>query len=223
MRNQLNKTGLTGEVTFVIEDITRQMPAELNQAFFDKILGEGKVSSEEEFRTEIMEIIKSNYKRESEYLLKIDSEKALLESVSIELPEEFLKTWLVEINEGKYTPEQIEDDFENVKKDIRWNLIKNEIATKNEIKVEYPEVLERTKDMIRGQFGMMGGADDSMNEMIERIANGYLTDKNKQDNFMKMFNEVYASKISDVIVANMKVESKSIDVEEFKQIADSLV
>jgi len=218
-----NKTGLTGEVTFVIEDITRQMPAELNQAFFDKILGEGKVSSEEEFRTEIMEIIKSNYKRESEYLLKIDSEKALLESVSIELPEEFLKTWLVEINEGKYTPEQIEDDFENVKKDIRWNLIKNEIATKNEIKVEYPEVLERTKDMIRGQFGMMGGADDSMNEMIERIANGYLTDKNKQDNFMKMFNEVYASKISDVIVANMKVESKSIDVEEFKQIADSLV
>jgi trigger factor len=199
------------------------MPAELNQAFFDKILGEGKVSSEEEVRAEIMEIIKSNYKRESEYLLKIDSEKALLENVSIDLPEEFLKTWLVEINEGKFTPEQIEDDFENVKKDIRWNLIKNEIATKNEIKVEYPEVLERTKDMIRGQFGMMGGADDSMNEMIDRIANGYLTDKNKQDNFMKMFNEVYASKISDVIVANMKVESKSIDVEEFKQIADSLV
>jgi trigger factor len=218
-----NKTGLTGEVTFVIEDITRQAPAEMNQAFFDKILGEGKVTSEEEFRVEIMEIIKSNYKREAEYLLKIDSEKALLENISIELPEEFLKKWLIEINEGKFTPEQIEEDFENVKKDIRWNLIKNEIANKNEIKVEYPEVLERTKEMIRGQFGMMGGADDSMNEMIDRIANGYLTDKNKQDNFMKMFNEVYAAKISDVIVANMKIESKTIDVEEFKQIADSLV
>lgn len=218
-----NKTGLTGEVTFVIEDITRQAPAEINQAFFDKILGEGKVTSEEEFRVEIMEIIKSNYKREAEYLLKIDSEKALLENISIELPEEFLKKWLIEINEGKFTPEQIEEDFENVKKDIRWNLIKNEIANKNEIKVEYPEVLERTKEMIRGQFGMMGGADDSMSEMIDRIANGYLTDKNKQDNFMKMFNEVYAAKISDVIVANMKIESKTIDVEEFKQIADSLV
>ncbi|MCU0466973.1 MAG: trigger factor [Arcicella sp.] len=218
-----NKTGLTGEVSFVIEDITRQVPAEMNQAFFDKILGEGKVDSEEAFRAEIFEIIKSNYKREAEYLLKIDSEKALLENISIELPEEFLKKWLIEINEGKFTPEQIEDDFENVKKDIRWNLIKNEIANKNEIKVEYPEVLERTKEMIRGQFGIMGGADDSMNEMIDRIAQGYLTDKNKQDNFMKMFNEVYAAKISDVIVANMKIESKTIDVEEFKQIADSLV
>ncbi len=220
-----NKTGLTGEVSFVIEDITRTGAAEMNQAFFDKILGEGKVSSEEEFRAEVMNIIQSNYKRESEYLMKIDAEKALLENVSIELPEEFLKNWLVTINEGKFTSEQIEADFENVKKDLRWTLIKNEIATKNDIKVEYEEVLARTKDMIRGQFGMMGGMgnDDSMDEMIDRIATGYLTDKNKQDNFRKMFDEVFTAKISDAIVANMKIESKTINVEEFKQIADSLV
>jgi trigger factor len=220
-----NKTGLTGEVSFVIEDITRTGVAEMNQAFFDKILGEGKVSSEEEFRAEVMNIIQSNYKRESEYLLKIDAEKALLDNVSIELPDEFLKNWLVTINEGKFTPEQIDADFENVKKDLRWTLIKNEIATKNDIKVEYEEVLAKTKDMIRGQFGMMGGMgnDNSMDEMIDRIATGYLTDKNKQDNFRKMFDEVFTAKISDAIVANMKVENKTIDVEEFKQIADSLV
>jgi trigger factor len=220
-----NKTGLTGEVSFVIEDITRTGAAEMNQAFFDKILGEGKVSSEEEFRAEVMNIIQSNYKRESEYLLKIVAEKTLLDNVSIELPEEFLKNWLVTINEGKFTPEQIDADFENVKKDLRWTLIKNEIATKNDIKVEYEEVLARTKDMIRGQFGMMGGMgnDNSMDEMIDRIATGYLTDKNKQDNFRKMFDEVFTAKISDAIVANIKIENKAIDVEEFKQIADSLV
>lgn len=213
-----NKTGLTGEVTFTIEDITRNAPAELNQAFFDKVLGEGKVSSEEEFRKEILEIIKSNYKREAEYLLRIDAEKALLENIAIELPEEFLRKWLIQVNEGKFTPEQIDADFENVKKDIRLNLIKNEVATQNEIKVEYPEVLERTKEMIRGQFGMYAPTDNSMDEMIERIANGYLTDKNKQDNFMKMFNEVYAAKVSDVIVSKVKTESKNITVDEFKQV-----
>lgn len=219
-----NKDGLVGEVSFLIEDITRLGAAEMNQAFFDKILGEGKVSSEEEFRAEVSEIIKSNYKRESEYLLKIDAEKALLDNVSIELPEQFLKDWLVEINQGKFTPEQIEADFENVKKDLRWTLIKNEIATKNDIKVEYEEVLAKTKEMIRGQFGMMGGgAGKDMDEMIERIATGYLTDKNKQDNFRKMFDEVFTAKISDAIVANVKIETKTIDVEEFKQIADALV
>ena len=74
---------------------------------------------------------------------------------------------------------------------IADSLIKNEIATKNDIKVEYEEVLAKTKEMIRGQFGMMGGgaAGNEMDEMIDRIATGYLTDKNKQDNFRKMFDE----------------------------------
>jgi trigger factor len=80
---------LTGEVSFAIEDITRQGATELNQELFDKVLGAGKVSSEEEFRKEILSIIESNYVRESEYLLRIDAEKALLENISIELPEEF--------------------------------------------------------------------------------------------------------------------------------------
>ena len=210
---------LAGEVSFAIEDITRQGATELNQELFDKVLGAGKVSSEEEFRKEILSIIESNYVRESEYLLRIDAEKALLENISIELPEEFLKEWLVKVNEGKFTMEQIEADFEAVKRDVRWNFIKNEIADKFEVKVDYPEVIEKTKDMIRGQFGMYGPGDAQMEEMIERIANGYLTDKSKKDNFMNMFNQVYADKVAAVIVEKVKVEKKAIDVEEFKTIA----
>ena len=210
---------LTGEVSFAIEDITRQGATELNQELFDKVLGAGKVSSEEEFRKEILSIIESNYVRESEYLLRIDAEKALLENISIELPEEFLKEWLVKVNEGKFTMEQIEADFEAVKRDVRWNFIKNEIADKFEVKVDYPEVVEKTKDMVRGQFGMYGPGDAQMEEMIERIATGYLTDKSKKDNFMNMFNQVYADKVAAVIVEKVKVEKKAIDVEAFKTIA----
>jgi trigger factor len=58
-----------------------------------------------------------------------------------------------------------------------------------------------------------------MEEMIERIANGYLTDKSKKDNFMNMFNQVYADKVVAVIVEKVKVEKKAIDAEEFKTIA----
>ena len=73
--------------------------------------------------------------------------------------------------------------------------------------------------MVRGQFGMYGPGDAQMEEMIERIANGYLTDKSKKDNFMNMFNQVYADKVAAVIVEKVKVEKKAIDVEEFKTIA----
>jgi trigger factor len=158
---------LKGEVSFVVEDITRQVPSELNVAFFDKVLGAGKATDEKSFRAEVETIVTENYKREAEYLLRIDAEKAILDAVKIDLPETFLRTWLIRINEGKFTPEQIDQDFDNVKKDMRWNLIKNEIAEKFDVKVEYPEVVEKAKDMVRAQFGgYLSSNEPGIEEMI---------------------------------------------------------
>jgi trigger factor len=214
---------LIGEVSYVVEDITRSVPSELNVAFFDKVLGPGKATDEASFKEQVSEIIQSNYKREAEFLLKIDAEKALLDQIKIDLPENFLKTWLIRINEGKFTPEQIEQDFDNVKKDIRWNLIKNEIAEKFEVKVEYSEVVEKAKDMVRQQFGGYLSADQpGIDEMIEKIAMGYLSDKSKSDNFMNLYNQAFADKFSEVLVANIPHKATKIDIDKFKEIAASL-
>ena len=214
---------LKGEVSYVVEDITRQVPAELNVAFFDKVLGPGKATDEKSFRAEVETIVGENYAREAKYLLRIDAEKAILESVKIDLPEEFLRTWLIRINEGKFTPEQIDQDFDNVKRDIRWNLIKNEIAEKFEVKVDYPEVVEKAKDMVRQQFGGYLSSDQpGIEEMIEKIAMGYLSDKSKGDNFMNLYNQAFSDKVANVIVENIPNKTTKIDVEKFKEIAAAL-
>jgi trigger factor len=214
---------LKGEVSYVVEDITRQVPAELNVAFFDKVLGPGKATDEKSFRAEVETIVGENYAREAKYLLRIDAEKAILESVKIDLPEEFLRTWLIRINEGKFTPEQIDQDFDNVKRDIRWNLIKNEIAEKFEVKVDYPEVVEKAKDMVRQQFGGYLSSDQpGIEEMIEKIAMGYLSDKSKGDNFMNLYNQAFSDKVSNAIVENIPNKTTKIDVEKFKEIAAAL-
>lgn len=214
---------LKGEVSYVVEDITRQVPAELNVAFFDKVLGPGKATDEKSFRAEVEKIVGENYAREAKYLLRIDAEKAILESVKIDLPEEFLRTWLIRINEGKFTPEQIDQDFDNVKRDIRWNLIKNEIAEKFEVKVDYPEVVEKAKDKVRQQFGGYLSSDQpGIEEMIEKIAMGYLSDKSKGDNFMNLYNQAFSDKVANVIVENIPNKTTKIDVEKFKEIAAAL-
>ena len=214
---------LKGEVSYVVEDITRQVPAEMNVAFFDKVLGPGKATDEKTFRAEVETIVGENYAREAKYLLRIDAEKALLENVKIDLPEEFLRTWLIRINEGKFTPEQIDKDFDNVKRDIRWNLIKNEIAEKFDVKVDYPEVVEKAKDMVRQQFGGYLSSDQpGIEEMIEKIAMGYLSDKSKGDNFMNLYNQAFSDKVATVIVENIPNKVSKIDVEKFKAIAAAL-
>ncbi|MEN9729274.1 MAG: hypothetical protein RLZ91_391 [Bacteroidota bacterium] len=214
---------LKGEVSYVVEDITRQVPSEMNVAFFDKVLGPGKATDEKSFRAEVETIVGENYAREAKYLLRIDAEKAILESVKIDLPEAFLRTWLIRINEGKFTPEQIDQDFDNVKRDIRWNLIKNEIAEKFDVKVDYPEVVEKAKDMVRQQFGGYLSSDQpGIEEMIEKIAMGYLSDKSKGDNFMNLYNQAFSDKVSNAIVENIPNKTTKIDVEKFKEIAAAL-
>lgn len=214
---------LKGEVSYLVDDITRSVPAEMNQAFYDKVLGAGKASDEKTFIEQVTEIIQENYKREAQYLLRIDAEKALIDQVKIDLPDAFLRSWLIKINEGKYTAEQIDQDFDNVKKDIRWNLIKNEIASQFEVKVEYAEVVEKAKDMVRQQFGGYLPADQpGMEEMVEKIAMNYLTDKSKSDNFMNLYNQAFNDKVAAVIVEKVPTKSSKIDVDKFKELAAAL-
>ncbi|SKB60213.1 trigger factor [Dyadobacter psychrophilus] len=208
---------LSGDFTLVVEDVTRSAASELNQDLFDKVLGVGQVESEEQFNEKLLEIIKGNYERETEALLRRDIENALLDSIAIELPGDFLKDWLERTNEGKFTREQIEDQFEDFKKSLKLSLIKNKVADRESVKVEYPEILEFTRNMVKGQFGIYGD-DESMKETIDRVAQGYLADK-ERDNYTNVFNQVFDNKVMEIIRSQVSTDEQTIEVSEFEKLA----
>ena len=208
---------LSGEYILTVEDITRSAPAVLNQEFFDKVLGAGQVESEEQFNEKVLEIIKGNYERETEALLRRDIENALLDNISIEVPADFLKDWLEKTNEGKFTRDQIEEQFEDFQKSLKLSLIKNKIADAEAVKVEYPEILEFTRQMMKGQFGIYGD-DESMRETIDRVAQGYLADK-ERDNYTSIFNQVFDNKVLDIIRNQVTTDEQTIEVSEFEALA----
>ncbi|GAB3512919.1 trigger factor [Spirosoma knui] len=213
---------LTGEFTFEIDDITRHEPAELNQEFFDKVLGAGAATDEEQFRAKVAEIIRSNYGRESAQLLRLDIEKTLLDTTPILLPDEFLKNWLLEVNEGKFTPEQVEEQYEDFTKSVKLQLIKNKIAEKADINVEFEEVLEVTRQMVREQFGFMSGENEEMNQTIDRIARNYLVDeKNNGQNYTSTFNRVYDDKVIEYAKTQMTLATQEVSVDEFKALVEN--
>ncbi|RDB05437.1 trigger factor [Runella aurantiaca] len=213
---------LAGDFTFTVEDITRQAPAEINQEFFDKVLGVGKVDNEEAFRDQVAEIIKNNYAREADSLLRRDIDQALLDNISIDLPEEFLKKWLFNANEGKFTPEQIDADYPQFTKSLKLSLIKNKMAEQVDIKVESEEVINRAEDMVREQFGFYGNEmGEQMNDTIRKIAMNYLTSE-KENNYSKMFNLVFDDKVFATLKTQLPLEDKTIDVEQFQEIVKSL-
>jgi trigger factor len=206
---------LQGEVTFTIEDITRSAPAEMNQEFFDKVLGPGKATSEEDFRAQVLAIIQDNYRREAQLLLRDDLQQMLLDNTKIDLPDEFLRHWLLETNEGKLTEADVEQDYDKFARDLRWTLIRNKVAESADIKVEPEEIEAYAGEIIKSQFGIYGD-DSSMGDVIKRLAQGYLKEKNG-DNYYQVFNRVYANKVMDVIVEKAQVETQPIDVDTFRE------
>jgi trigger factor len=208
---------MKGNFTLTVKGINRSTFAELDQEFFDKIFGKDAVTSEEEFRNKAKATISENYKRESDALLNIHIQDELVKSTKIELPTSFLKRWLLVSNEGKITIEEIEKEFDLYVKELKWTLIKNKISDDNKVNANHEDVLERTKAMIREQFGG-SGLPTTLEDSMDTFADNYLK-SDKGDNYMRIFNQVRAEKVISHIRENLTITTKKVDVEEFKKLA----
>ena len=219
-------TGLTkdeaantkGEFEFTISGIRHSQIAELDQEFFDKVFGKDLVTTEADFRTKLSETMSSNYSRESENLLARDLRNFFVKNTKIELPEDFLKRWLV-VSNSNLTTEQVENEFSDYADELKWNLIKNKIAEDNSIKVENEDVLSRTKDMIKEQFGGLSFGGEELDETLNKIADNYLKQENGRS-YMKMFETVLNDKVTALIREKAKLETKKISIDEFKKHAE---
>ncbi|HEY3404282.1 MAG TPA: trigger factor [Ohtaekwangia sp.] len=205
-----------GKYVFKISNISRTEPAELNVELFDRVFGKDVVKTEDEFIAKVKETIGENYKREAEHFLDHHIEDHFIENTSINLPEDFLKTWLKSSSEGKVTDDVIEKEFDAYKRSMKWDLIKNKIADDNKITVEAEEVRNKAKELIIAQFGGQAFAEQ-ISDRLDGIADNYLQNENGQ-NFMRLYNQLRSEKIMKFIKDSITVQEKKVSVEEFKKI-----
>lgn len=218
-KSEEEAAALTGEFEFTVEKITRVAAADIDQEFFDKAIGEGKVTNEEDFRAEIKKIVKENYERESDYLLDFEVEKTLLNNIPIELPDAFLKDWLLTINEGKFTAEDIDKDYDAFARGLRMDLIRNEIAANNEIKLEYNDIVDEVKAEMRNYFGAY--SYEGLEDIIDNMARKQL--KENKDNAVRRYTDrAFGKKVREFLKASLTVEKKTIQVDEFNKIAEEV-
>ncbi len=197
-----------------IEEISHWKKAELNQELFDKAFGEGEITSEEEFRNRLREEIEKAYAQNSDYKLFMDLRKMMLEKVSAELPEEFIKRWLLESNKGKVTEEELEKDFSKVKDDLKWQLIQDALIKHFELNVEPEEVQELAKQQVMMQFQQYGMAN-----VPEEHLNNYAQEMLKKDQDRR---RLYEQKFQEKITAKAKetatLKEKKVREEEFTKL-----
>jgi trigger factor len=210
---------LDGEASFTVKNVNRSVPAEINQELFDKTFGKDTVKSEKEFKDKIKETIGDNYKRESDYLLDRDIRNTLVDKTKIEIPDEFLKRWIVFSNEGKVSTEDIEKEYDSYTNELKWSLITNKINEEEKIKVENEEVQEEAKNQIIAQFGGPAVAEQFA-EQLDGIVGNFLNAENGQ-NYMRIFNQLKSEKTLASIREKISITEKKVSLDEFKKLAEA--
>lgn len=203
--------------TATVKEVRHFENAALNQELFDKLYGEGVVTSEEQLMERIESEIRRAYDEESEYKILLDAKDKLVKKAKIELPESFLKRWLLIINEGKVTQEQIDQEFEHFANDLRWQLIKDAIGKAQEFKIEEADIMEHAKRMARYQFAQYG-LNNMSEEHLENFAKRLLEDQKQAKGIVE---KVYEDKVISYIKNAVNLEEKEISVEDFGKLFEN--
>ncbi|MEO1097909.1 MAG: trigger factor [Bacteroidota bacterium] len=207
---------IQGKYTFTLKNINHTEPAELNQELFDKVFGKDVIKSEADFMAKVKGTVEDNYSRETSYFLDKTIKDHLVDKTKIEIPNEFLKKWLLISNEGKVTLEDIEKEFDEYVKSLKWDLIKNKIATDAEIKVDNDEVIDKAKSLILQQLGGPGAAEQ-LKDHLDDFADNYLKAENGQ-NYLKLYGEVRDERILKHLKENISITEKKVSLDEFKKL-----
>jgi trigger factor len=191
-----------------------EMP-EMNQEFFDQILEPGKASTEEEFRAEWKQLVENYFNREAESVLVGEMKKALLEDTEMKFPEQFLDKYMLLSYEAK-DKESIEN-YDSKRKafeeELKWLMISEFISEQQDIQVTEEDVIEYTKDMIRGEFAR-SGVPNLEDDKLRQYALNYLT---KESNFNRTSLALRDGKVFEYLLSQVQPKIEAIGSKKFEE------
>jgi trigger factor len=206
---------LNSEFKFTITEILEFKKAELNEELYKKIYGEDtEVKTEEDLKKKLKEEIALSLLQSSDRKFATDVRDTLVEKIKPELPEAFLKRWLIESNRD-VTEEQIDKDFDGFLKDLRWQLIKDVIIKDNELKVEEEEALGFAKQLAHAQYSQYG-IYNAPEDQLESFAKMILEKPEEKE---RLYNKLLEDKVIDVVKEKITLQEKEVTREEFEEMA----
>lgn len=186
---------------------------ELNEELFKMIFPGKDIKDVETFRKEIATEMERQYVVEAERMFLNNAIDKLVSEVKFDMPDAFLKRWIVANSEGKISEEDVEKNYDNVySKTFRWQLIEETIAKANpELVLKEEELREFVTKMYFGNLDLAGMNED-MKKRLDGIVDSVLKDENQRENIK---NQVADNKVTAFLKKAMKVKVVDTDYEGF--------
>ncbi|KGO79563.1 trigger factor [Flavobacterium beibuense] len=203
--------GLEIDVDFTIEEINTTEKAELNQELFDKLFGEGVVTSVEQLKEKIKEDAEQQFATQADQKFLNDVTEFLIENTKFDLPAEFLKKWIQTAGENPLSPEQAEEEYNKSEKGLRYQLIEGKIITDNNLQITFDDLKAYTAEVIKkqmAQFGQMNPTDEDVEGIVSRVLSN-------KDEVKRLSEQVMSEKMLNLFKENVKAKEKEVTYEAF--------
>jgi trigger factor len=208
---------LNSDFSFTITSILDFQKAELNEELFKKIYGpETEITTVDQFKEKLAVELSINLAQSSNQKFAIDTRESLVNTIKFDLPEEFLKRWLKEVNK-EMTDEQIEHDFPNFTRDLRWQMIKNSIIRDHELKVSDDEIAFVARQIAISQFqqyGIYQVQEEHLTNFVKRMLE-------KDEDRENIVRRIFDDKVISVVKEKAAVVEKEVTSDEFKAMVNN--
>ena len=172
----------------------------------------------EEFEQFIDAQIQSELRRESDYLFTLQLRDFLLKKADLKMPEAFLKRWLYTINEGKFSMEEIEKDFDAFVKLFTWNYLQKYFIKQDNLTVTPEEATAEAKAWHRPSS--LNTDCRRLRKICWPITPRRLLEDREQG--QKIYEKLYETKVVEDIKSKIKVSEKAVSSEDFAKMAQAL-
>ncbi|MBE6235635.1 MAG: hypothetical protein E7112_05305 [Bacteroidales bacterium] len=194
-----------------VKNVKTFVPAALTEETFEKVFG---VKTEAEFDAKIEERIRGEYAQEADFRFSKDAKNFLLEKADVKIAEEFLKRWVYVVNEGKFTMEDIEKDWDLFIIDYKWQMVRNYLMQKYNVQIEEADLLASAKGFAAYQFAMYG-MNNVPEEQLESFAKNILS---QEEQGRRILDQVENEKTFAAVREVVTLKKKKISVDKFREL-----
>ncbi len=200
------------KVSIKIDAIHHMEPAELNDEFFSKAFPDGSIKDEQALKDNLKQQIELRYVNDANIIYRNKVMDCLLENTTIDLPDNFIKEYLLR-NDNKYNKDNIDEQYENIRKSILFQLLEDKISQDCQINIDRDAVVNYIKDYIRmSYFGSTTEMEKEQEEQILRLTTEMM--KN-QENVKNAYENLFMEKLTEGLKKQINPKLKEIDYQSF--------
>ena len=203
--------GMDPVFKMTVKNVKTFVNAPLTEETFEKAFG---VKTEAEFDAKIEERIRAEYTQEADFRFTKDAKAFLIEKANVQVAEKFLKRWIYVINEGKFTMEDIEKEWDLFIVDYKWQMVRSFLMNKYNVKVEEADLLASAKGFAAYQFAMYG-MNNVPEEQLESFAKNILA---QEEQGRRILDQVENEKTIAAVREVVTLKKKKISVDKFREL-----